>query len=152
MSFWSREAANAQCHDSSNLVLVVKAFMYGDQLSDYCFIYVFLQADPDLGSVSMIDKANKELVEVAQRGEPSVLRERLFEGLVAKNRMSEVKEEQATRCPVVNSILTVLLDESSSITYRITAYIMRFRKIVVRKRRLEVRYRPRRSKLPKLVG
>ena len=84
--------------------------MLGDQLSDYCLIYIFLQADPDMGSVPVIDKANKELVEVARRGEPSVLRERLFKCLVAKIWMSEVKEELAIRCPVVNSILSVLLD------------------------------------------
>jgi hypothetical protein len=63
-------------------------------------------------SVSMIRKANKELVEVARRSEPSVLRERSFEGLTANNWMSEVKNELSTRCPVVNNILSVLLDIS----------------------------------------
>ena len=61
-------------------------------------------------SVSMIDKANKELVEVARRTEPSVLRERSYEGMAADNWMSEVKNELSTRCPVVNEILSVLLD------------------------------------------
>ena len=60
----------------------------------------------------MIDKANKELVEVVRRSEPSVLRERLFEGLVATDWMSEVRKELAVRCPVVNNILSVLLDMS----------------------------------------
>lgn len=60
----------------------------------------------------MIQKANKELVEVARRSEPSVLRERSFEGLAANNWMSEVKNELSTRCPVVNNILSVLLDIS----------------------------------------
>jgi hypothetical protein len=63
-------------------------------------------------SVSMIQKANKELVKVARRSEPSVLRERSFEGLAANNWMSEVKNELSTRCPVVNNILSVLLDIS----------------------------------------
>ena len=57
----------------------------------------------------MIDKANKELVEVAPRSEPFVLRERLFEGLVATDWMSEVRKELAVRCPVVNNILSVFL-------------------------------------------
>ena len=68
--------------------------------------------NPDLESASLIGKANKELVEVARRSEPSVLRERSFEGLVADNWMSEVKNELTVRCPVVNNILSVLLDMS----------------------------------------
>ena len=99
MSFWSREAANVLC-----LIIVLFYRLIID-----LFI---LQVDPDLGSVLMIDKANKELVEVAQRSEPSVLHERLFEGLVAMDWMSEVRKELAVRCPVVNNILSVLLDMS----------------------------------------
>ena len=58
----------------------------------------------------MIDKANKELIEVARRTEPSVLRERSYEGMAADNWMSDVRNELSTRCPVVNNILSVLLD------------------------------------------
>ena len=58
----------------------------------------------------MIDKANKELIEVAQRTEPLVLPERSYEGTAADNWMSDVKNELSTRCPVVNNILSVLLD------------------------------------------
>ena len=57
----------------------------------------------------MIDKANKELGEVARRSEPFVLRERLFEGLVATNWMSEVRKGLAVRCPVVNNIHALCL-------------------------------------------
>ena len=60
----------------------------------------------------MIEKANKELVEIARRSEPSVLHERSFEGLVAKNWISDVKKELAIRCPVVNNMLSELLDMS----------------------------------------
>ena len=60
----------------------------------------------------MIDKADKELVEIARRSEPSVLRERSYEGMAANNWMSEVKNELSTRCPTVNNILSVLLDIS----------------------------------------
>ena len=58
----------------------------------------------------IIDKANKELVEVARRTEPSVLRGRSYEGMATDNWMSDVKNELSTRCPVVNNILSVLLD------------------------------------------
>ena len=61
-------------------------------------------------SLAIIDKANKELVEVARRTEPSVLRERSYEGMATDNWMSDVKNELSTRCPVVNNILSVLLD------------------------------------------
>ena len=58
----------------------------------------------------MIDKANKELDEVGRQTEPSVLRERSYEGMATDNWMSDVKNELSTKCPVVNNILSVLLD------------------------------------------
>ena len=59
-----------------------------------------------------MDKANKELVEVARRSEPSVLRNRAYDGMSAESWMSEVLEELATRCPVTNNILSVLLEST----------------------------------------
>ncbi|XP_028413251.1 uncharacterized protein LOC114536099 [Dendronephthya gigantea] len=56
--------------------------------------------------------ANKELVEVARRTEPSVLRHRTYDGMSADNWMSEVLEELATRCPVTNNILSALLEST----------------------------------------
>ena len=58
----------------------------------------------------IIDKANKELVEVARRTEPSGLRQRSYEGMATDSWMSDVKNELSTRCPVVNNIMSVLLD------------------------------------------
>ena len=60
----------------------------------------------------MLDKANKELIDVARRTEPSVLRQRGYDGMSTDNWMSEVLEELATRCPVTNGILSTLLESS----------------------------------------
>ena len=60
----------------------------------------------------MLDKATKELIEVAIRTEPSVLRQRDYDGMSKDIWMSEVLEELATRCPVTNRILAALLESS----------------------------------------
>ena len=57
-------------------------------------------------------KANKELIDVARRTEPSVLRQRGYDGMSSDRWMSEVLEELATRCPVTNGILSTLLESS----------------------------------------
>ena len=58
----------------------------------------------------MLEKANKELIEVARRSEPSVLRQRDYDGISADSWISDVLEELATRCPVTNNILCALLE------------------------------------------
>ena len=61
----------------------------------------------------MLYKANKELIDVARiRTEPSVLRQRGYDGMSSDSWMSEVLEELATRCPVTNGILSTLLESS----------------------------------------
>ncbi|XP_028403253.1 uncharacterized protein LOC114525978 [Dendronephthya gigantea] len=56
--------------------------------------------------------ANKELIHVARRSQPSVLRQRGFDGMSADTWMSEVLGELSTRCPTVNNILCTLLESS----------------------------------------
>ena len=58
----------------------------------------------------VLEKANKELIEVARRSEPSVLRQRDYDGVSADSWMSEVLEELSSRCPVTNKILAALLE------------------------------------------
>ena len=57
-------------------------------------------------------EANKELVEIARRSDPSVLRQRAYDGMSSENWMSQVNQELSTRCPIVNSILSSLLESS----------------------------------------
>ena len=58
----------------------------------------------------VMSKANEELIEIARRSEPSVLRKRSYEGMSNENWMTEVMNELSTRCPVVSDILSKLLD------------------------------------------
>ena len=60
----------------------------------------------------VIEKANKELVEIARRSNPSVLRQRDYDSISESCWMSEVLCELATRCPTVNSILSGLLEST----------------------------------------
>ena len=62
----------------------------------------------------VMSKANEELIEIARRSEPSVLRKRTYEGMSNENWMIEVMNELSTRCPVVSDILSKLLDIMSS--------------------------------------
>ena len=57
-------------------------------------------------------EANKELIHVARRSQPSVLRQRGFVGMSSDTWMSEVLEELLTRCPTVNNILCALLEST----------------------------------------
>jgi hypothetical protein len=57
-------------------------------------------------------RANKELIEVARRSESSVLWKRSYDGLSAEGWISEVFEQLATRCPMVNNILRSLVESS----------------------------------------
>ena len=69
----------------------------------------------------MLDKETKELIEVARRTEPSVLRQRDYDGMSKDSWMSEVLEELATRCPVTNRILAALLESSINPEKKLTA-------------------------------
>ena len=60
----------------------------------------------------ILDKASAELVEIARRSEPSVLRKRSYNGLSDEYWMKEVTNELSTRCPMVASILSKLLDST----------------------------------------
>ena len=57
-------------------------------------------------------QANKELLQVARRSEPSVLRKRGYDGMSAEVWMTEVMDELSSRCPVVKTILPSLLDHA----------------------------------------
>jgi hypothetical protein len=64
-----------------------------------------------MAALSQVMKASdKELREVAKRSDPSVLRQRSFNGLSSEDWMSEVLHEMATRCPTVHKILSVVLE------------------------------------------
>ena len=63
-----------------------------------------------LKSGEVLVEANKELIEVARRGEPSILRQRSYDGLSSEGWMSEVLNEMLTRCPLVHQILSGLLE------------------------------------------
>ena len=76
----------------------------------YQYIYVSIYCYLKIGQVLI--EANKELVEVARKSEPSVLRQRDCDGMSAEAWMSEVLGELATRCPVVNNILSSLLEST----------------------------------------
>ena len=56
--------------------------------------------------------ADRELIEIARRSEPSVLTQRTYDGMSAANWMSEVIAELSTRCPTVYQILARLLESS----------------------------------------
>lgn len=58
----------------------------------------------------LLNEANKELVNVARRDEPSVLRDRTYSGLSQETWMVEIVNELSTRCPTVAEILSSLLD------------------------------------------
>jgi hypothetical protein len=60
----------------------------------------------------VVGKANKELLEVARRSNPSVLRQRSFHGLSSETWMTELINEMKTRCPVAHQILSGLLENS----------------------------------------
>ena len=53
--------------------------------------------------------ADQELVEIARRSEPSVLRKRSYNGMSQENWMKEVNVESSTRCPIVSCIFETLL-------------------------------------------
>ena len=57
----------------------------------------------------MLKVADTELMNVARRDMPSVLRNRSYEGLCQDNWMAEVTSEISTRCPTVAQILSTLL-------------------------------------------
>ena len=62
---------------------------------------------PNLGN--MLKVPNNELMNVARRDMPSVLRKRSYDGLSQDNWMTEVTHELSTRCPTVAQVLSTLL-------------------------------------------
>ena len=69
----------------------------------------------------VLDRANQELVEIARRSEPSVLRKRSHDGMSEENWMTELTRELSTRCPVVTDILSRLLEINYSPEKKIPA-------------------------------
>jgi hypothetical protein len=63
-------------------------------------------------STQVLNAANNELVEVARRSEPSILRCRTYDGMSSDSWMSDILNELSTRCPIVNNILSSLLETS----------------------------------------
>ncbi|XP_028411476.1 uncharacterized protein LOC114534127 [Dendronephthya gigantea] len=63
-----------------------------------------------LKEVNVLEMAESEMVNVARRDPPSVLRKRTYAGLCQENWMDEVVSELTTRCPTVAKILSTLLD------------------------------------------
>lgn len=58
----------------------------------------------------ILETMNKELINVARRSEPSVLRKRTYDGLSESTWMDEVLNEITTRSPTVSDTLCMLLD------------------------------------------
>ena len=61
---------------------------------------------------NVLNVANKELIEVARRSNPSVLRQRDYGGLSSGSWMSDVLKEMESRCPMVHKILCSLLENA----------------------------------------
>ena len=57
-----------------------------------------------------MNEANRELINIARKTDPSVLRNGTYAGLSQPNWMTEVVNELSTRCPTVAKILSSLLD------------------------------------------
>ena len=62
----------------------------------------------------VLREANQELVNIARRDQPSVLRDRTYGGLTQENWMIQIMKELSTRCPTVAEILSSLFDCSLS--------------------------------------
>ena len=60
----------------------------------------------------VLNQANNEFLEVASRSNPSVLRQRSFDGLSSESWMQEVIKEMITRCPMAYQILAGFLQNS----------------------------------------
>ena len=54
--------------------------------------------------------ANRELIEIARKDEPSVLRNISYNGMCKDHWMDEVRKGLLTRCPTAANILSTLLD------------------------------------------
>ena len=63
-------------------------------------------------SAHVLSVADKEIVEVARRSDPSTLRKRSYDEMSAEDWMSEVHKELSTRYPTVSHILSSLLDSN----------------------------------------
>lgn len=60
--------------------------------------------------LSVLSVANNELIEVARRSDPFVLRQRDYGGLSSESWMSDILKEMESRCPMVHKILCSLLE------------------------------------------
>ena len=58
----------------------------------------------------VLREANKELVNIARRDEPSVLRDRTCGGLAQETWMVAILNELSTKCPAIAEILSSFLD------------------------------------------
>jgi hypothetical protein len=58
---------------------------------------------------TVMQMADQELVEVARRSEPSILRNRSYKGMSLENWIADVNSELASRCPMVAYIFSTLL-------------------------------------------
>ena len=58
----------------------------------------------------VLREANQELVNIARRDQPSVLRDRTYGGLTQENWMIQLVKEITTRCPTIAKILSSLFD------------------------------------------
>ena len=75
------------------------------------FFFDLMKGGAEDSSLSnVLTVANKELIEIARRSDASVLRQRLYDGLSSEDWMSDISKEMATRCPVVNEIISSLLE------------------------------------------
>ena len=61
-----------------------------------------------VSSVTVLNEAKKEML--ARRSNPSVLRQRGYDGMSAEDWMSDTMKELSTKCPVLNNILCSLLE------------------------------------------
>ena len=73
------------------------------------YILIF-QAENRFDEPDILKKAEKELVEIARKDEPSVLRNRSYQGMSESDWMTKVAKEINTRCPTVSKIFSMLLD------------------------------------------
>ena len=75
------------------------------------FFFDLMKGGAEDSSLSnVLTVANKELIEITRRSDASVLRQRLYDGLSSEDWMSDISKKMATRCPVVNEIVSSLLE------------------------------------------
>ena len=91
-----------------NICIWNQRFLRKDVHSVFLFDLMMGGAEDSLLS-NVLTVANKELIEIA-RSDAFVLRQRFYDGLSSEDWMSAVSKEMATRCPVVNEVISSLLE------------------------------------------